>query len=343
MAWFVFGWTPGREFRKTNHAGRPFLRDFLSPFLRNFPFCRLELRPALGNSSRMTTLMLDQARRRWRNPIQSLSTQRGLPTLQRAGLSAFTLIELLVVIAIIAILAGLLLPALASAKEKARGVKCMSNLRQLGLGIMIFIDENGHYPVGINAAQGASWIWPTQLRALIGTGQNVELFKCPSAPPQAQWKITFGSKLPAEDGYLADEVRLVPGGKSFMSYGYNVWGAFAGIAPNQGLGVYKGDPAAGETKEAAVVRPTEMIAVGDSNWNLKKKGDPDWSGFIGMYEERQWPLDLHNRRANILFCDGHVSAERRVDLAAQLVKDMADKERVARRWNVDNTPHLNGR
>ena len=291
----------------------------------------------------MTTLMLDQARRRWRNPIQSLSTQRGLPTLQRAGLSAFTLIELLVVIAIIAILAGLLLPALASAKEKARGVKCMSNLRQLGLGIMIFIDENGHYPVGINAAQGASWIWPTQLRALIGTGQNVELFKCPSAPPQAQWKITFGSKLPAEDGYLADEVRLVPGGKSFMSYGYNVWGAFAGIAPNQGLGVYKGDPAAGETKEAAVVRPTEMIAVGDSNWNLKKKGDPDWSGFIGMYEERQWPLDLHNRRANILFCDGHVSAERRVDLAAQLVKDMADKERVARRWNVDNTPHLNGR
>ena len=265
------------------------------------------------------------------------------PRFQAAGREAFTLIELLVVIAIIAILAGMLLPALSKAKEKAKGVKCMSNLRQLGLGMMMFVDENGHYPVGINGAQGSSWIWPSQLRALIGTGQNVDLFKCPSAPLQAQWKITFGSKLPAEDGYLADEVRLVPGGKSFMSYGYNVWGAFAGIVPNQGLGVFKGDAAAGETKESAVLRPTEMIAMGDSNWNLKKKGDPDWSGFIGMYEERQWPLDLHNRRANILFCDGHVSAERRVDLAAQLVKDKADKERVGRRWNVDNMPHLDGR
>ena len=127
-----------------------------------------------------------------------------------------------------------------------------------------------------------------------------------------------------------------------MSYGYNVWGAFAGIVPNQGLGVYKGDPVYGETKPSAILNPTEMIALGDSNWNLKRKGDRDWSGFIGMYEERQWPLDLHNARANILFCDGHVSAERRTELAAQLQKDVAAKERVARRWNRDNTPHLNG-
>ncbi len=97
----------------------------------------------------------------------------------------FTLIELLVVIAIIGILAALLLPALAAAKERAKAAQCLSNLRQIGLGMNMYADESK----GLFPESGGLILWDqvdpiTQnhgwMQQILSYAQNTNVYNCPA-------------------------------------------------------------------------------------------------------------------------------------------------------------------
>src|SRR5687767_10943190 len=97
---------------------------------------------------------------------------------KQTGKTGFTLIELLVVIAIIAILASMLLPALAKAKEAGKRITCVNDLRQLGLSMQLFEDDNeGFQPKRTLGAPGG---WPTALR---DGYKDLKILACPSDGP----------------------------------------------------------------------------------------------------------------------------------------------------------------
>ncbi|BDI32716.1 hypothetical protein CCAX7_47670 [Capsulimonas corticalis] len=195
----------------------------------------------------------------------------------------FTLIELLVVIAIIAILAAILFPVFAKAREKARQAACMSNLKQIGLGIMQYLQDNDEiYPVTNHwNASGDTTNWGQDIYPYV---KSTQVFHCPSDP---------------SNNTLAKTIYATPAIPASYRYN-NELGQFNQDGPT-GWG--------GAHKDSQIKEPATRIMVTEADSAFRDDPGIVWDDWRDTYF-RDLVAARHVGRMNMIFMDGHVKALR---------------------------------
>jgi len=219
-----------------------------------------------------------------------------------SSLRAFTLVELLVVIVTLAILAALLLPALASAKDKSKGIACLSNLQQLGLAIRAYADDSlGNIPFGPKAPAVTS---PFDLYP--STGAPTSLISLNRGAPAA-----LGLLLQA---YVANQPKILfcPGGDQFLDA--NAQLAQVGVGQAQSSYYYRhaGNTALSDNPASPFV-PThiKLDNLGDNRNGQRIRALAMDTQFLCSPALAAYNVlpSTHHRQiyANILFSDGHAA------------------------------------
>ena len=199
--------------------------------------------------------------------------------------TGFTLIELLVVIAIIAILAAILFPVFAQARESARGISCLSNIKQTGLATTLYIqDYDETFPMNLYLGYDPPPCVYTAWTAIIPYSKNTQLYACPSNPTAMDFPpmmATIGLPPPCTSSPTLKYISYMP------NFALLDWGN-----PSNMFG-----PNNRPVKTMSVVEyPVETAMWSDSSGTL-----PD--AYFGMMDEPVQPR--HHNTLNVSFVDGH--------------------------------------